>query len=552
MDLRRHVGARALCANSPQGLLRLLLEHDVYKSVELKEFWEKDLYWHLDICVRGLAGASIMSAIRFKLFGFKTSFGLEFRQVEGWPRAFENWPGDQSDDYGAFYRLHANLPIDLSAFAAQDAEMLRNLAACLPGAVAEVTATLPDRPDWREAARQVAATIGIEFAHPSIPLPAPTSENDTSTAQPVAAPLEADAALTAVPDYVRKVIAAAEAVQLTHLKTSLRPLPDLWTPIVLCVVKNEQARLPDFLRHYREAGVERFCFIDNGSTDGTRQYLLAQPDADVFEQLGHFSWIEKQGWINHAIRQYGTNRWFIYADADEHIVFDDMAMHSFSNLTRMMHALGIDRVRGFLIDMYADGRLTRSAYTAPGRLAEAYPFFDSNTYIEERKEDIISVRGGPRARVFGGVDSLFRPEMTKYPLFLSHGESVMANPHHHWPYERNLVSERYLGILHYKFLPDLLERIAWAVESKRYWENSLEYRCYQTVIGANPEISLMGEMSAQYAGPQSLLSFGLIRQIPWREGNRLAAIYNAAFRRRRAELECDYGALSLAAEVGAY
>jgi hypothetical protein len=195
----------------------------------------------------------------------------------------------------------------------------------------------------------------------------------------------------------------------------------------------------------------------------------------------------------------------------------------------MMHALGIDRVRGFLIDMYADGRLTRSAYTAPGRLAEAYPFFDSNTYIEERKEDIISVRGGPRARVFGGVDSLFRPEMTKYPLFLSHGESVMANPHHHWPYERNLVSERYLGILHYKFLPDLLERIAWAVESKRYWENSLEYRCYQTVIGANPEISLMGEMSAQYAGPQSLLSFGLIRQIPWREGNRLAAIYNAAF-----------------------
>jgi len=128
----------------------------------------------------------------------------------------------------------------------------------------------------------------------------------------------------------------------------------------------------------------------------------------------------------------------------------------------------------------------------------------------------------------------------------------MANPHHHWPYERNLVSERYLGILHYKFLPDLLERIAWAVESKRYWENSLEYRCYQTVIGANPEISLMGEMSAQYAGPQSLLSFGLIRQIPWREGNRLAAIYNAAFRRRRAELECDYGALSLAAEVGAY
>jgi glycosyltransferase involved in cell wall biosynthesis len=524
----------------------------------MKEFWEQGHYWHLDISIHGLAGSSIMSAVRFKLFGFKNGYGLEFRQIDGWPRAFAHWPGDQSDSYGPFYRIQANLPIDGSVFVERDAAMLRCLAASLPTAVAEATAELADRPDWRAAAGEVAATILLALGHPGILESAPKHEEDGDIAMAMSAPCVPSSIETApgqaptetpAPAYVREVIAAIKTAQLTHVKTSFRALPDRWTPIVLCVLRNEQTRLPDFLRHYREAGVERFCFIDNGSTDGTRQFLLAQPDTDVLEHTGQFSWIEKQAWINNAIRHYGPNRWFIYADADEHIVFQDMATHSFSDLTRTMEYAGIERVRGFLIDMYADCALTRSAYTAPGRLSEAYPFFDSNTYIEERKEDIISVRGGPRARVFGDVDNLFRPEMTKYPLFLSHREEIMANPHHHWPYEPNFTSERYLGILHYKFLPDVVQRIEWAVESKTYWENSLEYRCYQSVIRANPDISLMGEMSAHYAGPDSLVSFGLIRQISWRESNRLTAIYNAAFRRRRAELECDYGALPVGAEA---
>ncbi len=185
-----------------------------------------------------------------------------------------------------------------------------------------------------------------------------------------------------LPAYVAKVLEELTSVEFETGRLCRRPLPDPFAPIVICVVKNERDRIPDFLRHYRAAGIERFVFIDNQSDDGTFELLQRQPDLDLYRRPGAFDWMRKQGWINKVIEIYGHERWYIYVDADEHIVFDGIEQRSFIDLTRRMARRGVRRVRGFLLDMYAEGAVLESRYTPAERLAAAYPFFDREGYRE--------------------------------------------------------------------------------------------------------------------------------------------------------------------------
>jgi hypothetical protein len=339
-----------------------------------------------------------------------------------------------------------------------------------------------------------------------------------------------------VPDYVRTVMREFETAELRPVRRCSLPLPHGLSPIVISVVKDERDRLEDFLRHYRGAGIERFVFIDNGSTDGTREFLCEQPDADVFDRRGPFNWMLKQGWICRVVAQYGYNRWYMYLDADEHVVFDGMADHGFAELTALMARLGLPRVRGFLIDMYAAGPFLRSSYVPGTPLLDAYPWFDRDTYVEAVFKEIVSVKGGPRMRVFGTPDGRFRPELTKYPLFTLRPGELMVNPHHIWPYGGNFASPRFLGILHFKFLPDITHRIRRAIEARNYWSDSFEYQCYLRVVENRPDIALTGPESATYTSPSGLVDLKLIAPLPWPDQDAALAVMRSAYRARRREL----------------
>jgi hypothetical protein len=339
-----------------------------------------------------------------------------------------------------------------------------------------------------------------------------------------------------IPSYVETVMREFREVRLEWLRRSRFPLPGPLSPIVISVVKNEADRLEDFLRYYRNHGIERFVFVDNGSTDGGLEFLLAQPDVDVCERLGKFDWMLKQGWINKVVETYGYERWYIYVDADEQIVFDGCETRTFTDLTVQMERQGLSRVRGFLVDMYSEAPLMQTEY-APGQpLIEAFAWFDHDTYKEERYKEIMSVKGGPRQRAFGGKQNeKFRPELTKYPLFKIQPGQYMANPHHIWPYKGNFESARYLGVLHFKFLPGLLDRIRQAIEQKNYWDGSYEYQCYLKVLEGEPRLSLHCDNSNQFESSDQLVSLGLLASIDWADDLKPWDLARVAYNRRRQE-----------------
>ena len=43
--------------------------------------------------------------------------------------------------------------------------------------------------------------------------------------------------------------------------------------IVICVIRDEELLIPAFLNHYRKLSATHFIFIDNGSEDGSLDYL---------------------------------------------------------------------------------------------------------------------------------------------------------------------------------------------------------------------------------------------------------------------------------------
>jgi hypothetical protein len=86
-------------------------------------------------------------------------------------------------------------------------------------------------------------------------------------------------------------------------------------------VRDEMLRLPTTLDHYRKIGVGRFLVVDNGSADGTKEFLLDQPDCHVF--VTHNSYSEAGygiEWQHCLLDEYGTNHWCLVVDADEWFV----------------------------------------------------------------------------------------------------------------------------------------------------------------------------------------------------------------------------------------
>ena len=316
------------------------------------------------------------------------------------------------------------------------------------------------------------------------------------------------------PQFVLDLAAATERLRLIGVRCH-DFLPEPTSPVVISVVKDEILRIRDFFRHYTEIGIKKFVIADNGSTDGTFEYLLAREDVDLYLLDEKFSWQVKHVAFNRLTDIYGRDRWYLLADADEQMVFEQCGYKTVEDLVRILEPRGITRVRGMLIDMYSDRPLHVPEGDAVGTLCRRYPFFDADTYQERATPRAIGVNGGPRLRIFGGRSADFRPLLTKYPLFKMAKGDVLVNPHFSWPYQANFVSPRHLGLLHFKFLDDFHQKVSTAVAEKCFWNDSLEYRMYAETLAKTPDATFMVSSTRRYEGPDDLIAVGLIEAVGW-------------------------------------
>jgi glycosyltransferase involved in cell wall biosynthesis len=93
---------------------------------------------------------------------------------------------------------------------------------------------------------------------------------------------------------------------------------------IIAILKDEMQYLPEWISWHRLAGVDKFLLADNGSIDGTREYLEALTDAGIADIVYQGKTRNAQTLAYHALLDtYGKSYQYVaFIDADEFLVAD--------------------------------------------------------------------------------------------------------------------------------------------------------------------------------------------------------------------------------------
>jgi hypothetical protein len=283
---------------------------------------------------------------------------------------------------------------------------------------------------------------------------------------------------------------------------------------LMCVLRNEAARLPLFFEHYRKLGVDRFFMVDNGSTDGSADLLLAEPQADVFTtDASYFGSYYGIYWYNAIARACGRGHWLLMADADELLVYDGMDGHDIKAFAAWLDSEGCDRVHAPMIDLYVSGVIGKRRRSVAEALAEDC-WFDTTGYRTSRWPAGWILTGGPRERLFNTGAEKYPHWISKYPFFRMKEETVLFDAHFLWPWD-----SRYRGpeaaLLHLKMLDDFIERCAISERENQHVFNSAAYRLINQRLAEKPLLRAAYDGSRRYSGFESLVAEGMLLPLGW-------------------------------------
>lgn len=182
------------------------------------------------------------------------------------------------------------------------------------------------------------------------------------------------------------------------------PRPEIPSgPVVVAIARDEMLRLPDYLRHHRGIGIRHFLIVDNGSTDGSADYLDAQPDVTRFFSARQFRTFQPifRPWLADT---YGDGRWVLAPDIDEHFVYPGWPQISLDTLLLHWERQGHEAVFAPMVDMYSDRPLRAITHGPEARLADIYSHFDAKGYwIAPPKAKTMKRWRTPPAILYGGA-----------------------------------------------------------------------------------------------------------------------------------------------------
>ena len=288
-------------------------------------------------------------------------------------------------------------------------------------------------------------------------------------------------------------------------------------------VRNEAARLPHFLSHHRELGVDHFLVVDNGSDDGSRAYLAAQPDVSLWSTT-HSYRLSRFGvdWLTWLRMRHAHGHWCLTLDADEIFIYPYHDTRRLPALAEWLERQGQRSLGALMLDMYPRGRIGDQCYRPGDDPFQTLCWFDAGNYTIRRKRDLqaLWIQGGVRARRFFADDPRRAPTLGKIPFvrwnrryaYLSSTHSLLPRRLNHVHDETG--GERLSGILlHSKFLPEIVGKSVEEKARQEHFANSRLYDAYYDSLAANPD--LWSPHSSRLTGWRQLEALGLMSRGGW-------------------------------------
>ena len=293
--------------------------------------------------------------------------------------------------------------------------------------------------------------------------------------------------------------------------------------LLFCTLRNERIRLPYFLKYYRDLGVAHFFFVDNGSDDGSREYLAQQEDASVWTTQASYKRARfGVDWLNALKRRYAHEHWVLVVDVDEFFVYPFCDTRPLPALTDWLDASAIKSFSAMLLDMYPKGPVDAVPYTEGQDPFEIACWFDPGNYTIQRNHKFrnLWIQGGPRARVFFADNPARAPALNKIPLVKWHRQNAfISSTHTLLPRGLNRTYDEWGGekasgcLLHAKFLHTFVEKSAEELERRQHYGASREYKAYNE--GLNEDRELWCKWSERYINWRQLEILGLMSKGNW-------------------------------------
>lgn len=248
--------------------------------------------------------------------------------------------------------------------------------------------------------------------------------------------------------------------------------------LLFSTMRNELARLPHFMSHYRELGVGHFLIVDNASDDGTQAFLERQEDVSLWTTNKSYRQASfGADWLAWLRIKYGSGRWCLTVDADEIFVYPQWPSRKLEHLAADLDRANLVAMGALMVDLYPKGPLNKQHYDPGSDPFELLCWFDGQDHIVQRQNLMgnLWVRGGVRARAFFADNLTRAPTMNKLPLVKwSRRYAYVNSTHAMLPRQLNSLYDgpgdrRLSGVLlHTKFLPSIGEK---SQEEKRRGEH---------------------------------------------------------------------------------
>jgi len=292
--------------------------------------------------------------------------------------------------------------------------------------------------------------------------------------------------------------------------------------LLFATMRNEAQRLPYFLHHYRDLGVRHFLIVENDSTDETVDILRTQPEVSLWStQRSYRDARFGMDWLNGLLMRYGRGHWCVTVDADELLVYPDCETRPLPALTDWLDARGAPAMAAMMLDMYPEGPLSSARSATGDDPTQALPLFDTQGYTWENQPRFgnISIRGGPRKRMFFADHPDHAPHLHKVPLIKWNWRyAYVSSTHVALPRTLNRGFDPRGGLptgalLHSKFLDGALQRAREEKERGQHFTHRDRYDAYYDAISGDPNLSW--DHSARYTGPDCLVDHGVMRRGDW-------------------------------------
>lgn len=295
--------------------------------------------------------------------------------------------------------------------------------------------------------------------------------------------------------------------------------------LILCF-RDEMERLPHFVAHYRELGVDHVLAVDNASSDGSDRFLSEQPDVSLWRTTASYRAARfGMDWCNALLDRYGAGHWCLTVDADELWV----GPARLPDLTRSLDQAGRETHGALMLELYPKGPLGTQSFAAGGDPLSVLTGFDPAGYRARVQPRLgqLWVQGGPRARCFFANRPERAPTLNKTPLvkwrrgytYVSSTHSLLPRRLNDWRGTENAL------LLHTKFLPSVAERSQTERALGEHFGDPSLYDAYYDALASAP--TLWCAESMIYEGWSQARMLGLTR-ISDPHSPALAEIYRPA------------------------